>query len=251
MKIYLTLFYHLFSSSPLLIENNCKLKLLILIESNNEFERVKQKFKKFILKEAEFPDIDSGKEKQKTTESTITSNIKKYCVLFELLPSKIYYVPLFFAYNCKLYVTPQNLKYAPALVFDIKGYNLRKDDIKEVNCRRLPNFTNQDYSGETQNEDLLVGTNDIQFVKQLSLNVKSVKNVMPSMHANYRVKLFSPLKLINALPFEFRIDIDNEGTYSSAIKSGEVLYIHLQLSKLTKFQIHVTNYLGNKIKTPF
>jgi len=68
---------------------------------------------------------------------------------------------------------------------------------------------------------------------------------MPSMHANYKVKLFSPLKLINTLPFEFRVDIDNEGTFSTEIKSGETLYIHLQLSKLTHFQIHVANYLGN------
>ena len=63
------------------------------------------------------------------------------------------------------------------------------------------------------------------------------------MHANYKVMIYSPLKLINTLPFEFRIDIDNEGTYSTNIKSGESLYVHLRLTKLTKFQIHVTNYL--------
>ena len=67
---------------------------------------------------------------------------------------------------------------------------------------------------------------------------------MPSMHANYKVLLFSPLKLINTLPFEFRIDIDNEATYSTQIQSGESLYIHLKLSKLSSFQIHVNEYLG-------
>lgn len=55
--------------------------------------------------------------------------------------------------------------------------------------------------------------------------------------------VFSPLKLINTLPFKFRIDIDNESTYCTEIKSGESLYIHLRLSQLTKFQVHVSDYL--------
>ncbi len=228
-------------SSPLQIENNCKIKLLILVEITEEIEAHKSNFK--FIKEVEFPHTATYSNSHDSIQGEETK--KKYAVLFELLPTKIFYVPLYFAYNCKLFVTPQNLKYAPAFIFDIKGYNLRKDDVKEVNCKRLPELINNRPERKyVTSENILIETNDIQFIKQLTLNVKSFKNVMPSMHANYRVKLFSPLKLVNTLPFEFRIDIDKEGTFSTQINSGESLYIHLQLSKLTNFQIHVTNYLG-------
>jgi len=64
---------------------------------------------------------------------------------------------LYFAYNCKLFVTPQNLKYAPALIFDIKGYNLRKDDVKEVNCKRLPELMSDSReSNSSTSENVLV-----------------------------------------------------------------------------------------------
>jgi len=124
------------------IENNCKIKLLILVEFSEEMEISKDKFN--FIKEVEFADAQGAQA-------------KKYAVLFELLPSKIFYVPLYFAYNCKLFVTPQNLKYAPALIFDIKGYNLRKDDVKEVNCKRLPELMSDSReSNSSTSENVLV-----------------------------------------------------------------------------------------------
>ena len=207
-------------SSPLQVENNTKIKLLILTDVT---QQLKEKFND--LKELEFNDS------------------RKYAVIFELYPSKVYYVPLYLAYNCKIYTAPQNLQYAPALIFDIRGYNLRNDTVSQINCKRLsaPDDTVDSFE---QHENSLVETNDIQFIRQLSLNVKSFANSMPSMHANYKVMLYSPIKLCNVLPFQFRIDIDNEDSYSTVINSGESLYIHLQLSKLASFKVHVINYLN-------
>ncbi len=112
------------------------------------------------LKEIEMPEVVSYDEANLETSPAIT--MRRFAVLFELMPSKIFYVPLYFAYNCRLYIAPQNLKYFPSLVFDIKGYNLRKNDIKEVNCKRLPETidnTTVYENNEKQLEKLLVNKN--------------------------------------------------------------------------------------------
>ena len=65
---------------------------------------------------------------------------KLIAILFKLLPSKVYHVPLYVAYNCKIYVTPDVYDiYKPALVFDVRGYNLRLNDISEITCKRILN----------------------------------------------------------------------------------------------------------------
>lgn len=126
-------------SSPLQLENKCKIKLLILVELTEDLDRIKNKIN--IQKVVELPDSNSFKA-ENVQNNNLPNDVqnRKYGVIFELNPSKIFYVPLYFAYNCRLYIAPQSLKYAPALVFDIKGYNLRKDDVKDVNCKRLPNI---------------------------------------------------------------------------------------------------------------
>lgn len=135
-------------SSPLQIENKCKIKLLILVEMTNELSQMREKYD---FKEVDMPDLNAFKEEHASS----SNQMRKYAVLFELLPSKIFYVPLYFAYNCRIFTTPQNLKYAPSLIFDIKGYNLRKDDVKPITCKRLPNLPEQEFNC-ADNEKLLV-----------------------------------------------------------------------------------------------
>lgn len=124
---------------------------MILVDLTDSLNKMKSKFN--ILKEIQVPNVSVHDEAHDGPATETTS--RKYAVLFELLPSKIFYVPLYFAYNCKLYVTPQSLQYAPAQIFDIRGYNLRKDDVSEVNCKRLPTPDDADIDYEN-NEKLLV-----------------------------------------------------------------------------------------------
>lgn len=125
---------------------------MILVDLTDSLDKIKSKFN--IIKEVEVPNFNAHGEAH-DGPATEASSLRKYAVLFELLPSKIFYVPLYFAYNCKLYVAPQSLLYAPAQVFDIRGYNLRKDDVSEVNCKRLPTADDADIEYEN-NEKLLV-----------------------------------------------------------------------------------------------
>jgi hypothetical protein len=198
-------------SSPLQIENNSQLKLFIMIEiTENIKDELKQNSSRFnFIREIEF----SSDLFENASNPSISKRI--FGVVFLLEPAKVYYVPLYYAYKCKLYAAPQNLKYAPSLVFDIRGYNLRRDDINEVVCKRLNlNFdlntsilSNSTSSTLLQTEDIVSKTNDFQLMRQLSLNVELNKHVMPTMHANYKVHLFSPIKLFNSLPFDIRIDM--------------------------------------------
>lgn len=130
-------------SSPLQIENKCKIKLLILVELTEELNEIKSKFNfQREIEMQESPISCRTDELEPSAGNSIAGRVtRRFAVLFELLPSKIFYVPLHFAYNCRLYIAPQNLKYFPSLVFDIRGYNLRKDDVREVNCKRLPDPT--------------------------------------------------------------------------------------------------------------
>lgn len=125
-----------------------------------------------------------------TSNNIAGPKTRRFAVLFELLPSKIFYVPLYFAYNCRLYIAPQNLKYFPSLVFDIRGWNLGKDDIKEVNCKRLPDPTvpiDQETIYE-DNEKLLVSK--IPATETLKFDYKNKKFIalfFKGWHQRHRV----------------------------------------------------------------
>ena len=85
-------------------------------------------------------------------------------------------------------------------------------------------------------------------MKLLTFNVNSHKNVMPTMHANHRVILFTPIKLYNCLPFDIRIDIytqDNaqDSAYSTQLKQSENIHINLEYKKLDKFKLVIHDYL--------
>ena len=222
-----------------------------MIELDSKTEAIKSKFK--ILQEVKFTtQLDY-------LDSTPTE--KTYAVLYELLPSKIYYVPLYFAYRCRLYVAPKNLNYKPAQVFDIRGYNIIKDATSEVCCKRVPAQEQRNTSAFFDSkESFFVQANDFHLVRKLNINVKSHRNVMPSMHANFKVSLFSPIKLSNCLPFNIRVDVSNQVSsdldgqsqllnsqpqlYSASIDSGEASYIHLSRKSLENFKVHIIDYLG-------
>ena len=191
-------------SSPLQIENNTQLKLLIMVELTE-----KNRLKLHVLEEIQV--------KEKT-----------YAVIFHLLPSKIYYVPLYVAYSCKLYTTLDELKNSsapPGQIFDIRGYNLRLNEIEEIS------FVNE--SGE-----------DFQLIRTLNLNVRSHKNVMPQMHANYKVSIYSPIKILNCLPIAIRLDISDKDEDKLLLNPGEVLNSHLNRIKLSMCKINVVDYLN-------
>lgn len=159
-------------SSPLLIENNTKVKLYILVELNDRVAALKESLKQnlHLYEEVKFEDN------------------REFSIIFELLPGKIYYVPLTVAYNFKLYTTPNSQKYQPSLIFDIRGYNLRIDECTEVNCKRTTGVERGVAVVGSGEEAETVFDNDFYLTKQLCLNVRSKTNVIPAMHANYRVK---------------------------------------------------------------
>ena len=94
-------------SSPLQLENKCKIKLLILVELTEDLDRIKNKIN--IQKVVELPDSNSFKA-ENVQNNNLPNDVqnRKYGVIFELNPSKIFYVPLYFAYNCRLYIAPQS-----------------------------------------------------------------------------------------------------------------------------------------------
>jgi hypothetical protein len=206
-------------SSPLQIENYCQIRLLIMVE----------------IDEKKNPEIRSKINIIKEIKINESNDHKTYGIIFKLLPSKVFYVPLYAAYNCKLFATPDNDMYKPALIFDIRGYNLKIDVIKEVTCKKLSNNTSN---------QLLLLSNDFQLIRHSIINVRKHQQIMPTMSANRRICLYSPVKIYNSLPLSIRIDIDDESSYSTLIKPGESLNIHLSLSKLNNCRVHVINYLG-------
>jgi hypothetical protein len=195
-------------SSPLQIENYTQLKLLIMVEIT-EVNRGKLQ----IIEEVE-------------------SNEKRFAVIFHLIPTKTFYVPLYVAYNCKLYTAPEQLKSTPGLIFDLRGYNLRLNDPSDVNFKP---------SGEQQQQQQ---HDEFQLVKILNMNVRSHKNVMPAMHANYRVALYSPVKILNCLPFTVRLDVDDRPDDKLLLGAGEVLNVHVSRERLQACTLNVADYLG-------
>ena len=191
-------------SSPLLIENNTKVKLHVLIELNDRVAHWCPLLKRELTRYQEMSVANFGGPSEDT---------RRFALIFELLPGKVYYVPLVVAYNFKIYVTPNVSKHQPSLVFDIRGYNLRIDDSSEVCCKRVlgvesgravkPIASASASTAASATDPLRVVTetteesdesavvdNDFYLTKQLSLNVRSHKNVMPAMHANYKVRNF-------------------------------------------------------------
>jgi hypothetical protein len=212
-------------SSPLEIENNTQMQLYIMVEilESNEDELNNT----FIIDRVTF---------------NHESSTRHFAIIFELNPNKIYYVPLKYAYHYKLYTSPINLKYMPTLIFDIRGYNLRKDEITPLICKHISTIPDSD-------SDLNHLKSDFQLMKLLTFNVNSHKNVMPTMHANHRVILFTPIKLYNCLPFDIRIDIytqDNaqDSAYSTQLKQSENIHINLEYKKLDKFKLVIHDYLN-------
>lgn len=186
-------------SSPLLIENNTKVKLHVLIELNDRVAHWCGLLKRELSRYQEISVANFGGP---------TEDTRRFALIFELLPGKVYYVPLVVAYNFKIYVTPNVSKHQPSLVFDIRGYNLRIDDTSEVCCKRVfesgavkPSASSSSSTAATdplrvvtetteESDESAVVDNDFYLTKQLSLNVRSHKNVMPAMHANYKVIFF-------------------------------------------------------------
>lgn len=186
-------------SSPLLVENNTKVKLHVLIELNDRVAHWCGLLKRELSRYEEISVANFG--------GGPTEDPRRFALIFELLPGKVYYVPLVVAYNFKIYVTPNVSKHQPALVFDIRGYNLRIDDTSEVCCKRRvldesgaakPSASSSSSTAATdplrvvtettdESDESAVVDNDFYLIKQLSLNVRSHKNVMPAMHANYKV----------------------------------------------------------------
>lgn len=171
-------------SSPLQIENNSKVDLVVLIELNERVAHWKDTLKNELQRYEEIKLAGFGPSGNET---------RQFAIIFELLADKIYYVPLIVAYNFKIFITPNVAKYQPSLVFDIRGYNLRIDDPTEVCCAKIAKVGSTqpiqaDVSApEQKDNDESAFDNDFFLMKQLSLNVKSHKNVMPAMHANYKV----------------------------------------------------------------
>ena len=225
-------------SSPLQIENNTQIKLLILVEMTDQIKQNKLKYNITHTFRVSGDLFDNTYLKANEIKET-----REFGIIFELNPTKVYYVPLYFAYKCKLYTAPQNFKYAPSLVFDIKAYNFRKNEPSDVICRRIDKI----HSDLDTNFEF----NDFQIMKMLSLNASSHRNIMLTMHANYKVSLFSPIKLYNCLPFDVRVQIYGQEENhirpvecTTELKSGENFHINMSLNKLDKFNLHVENYLN-------
>jgi hypothetical protein len=211
-------------SSPLKVENNCQIKVNIYIEINDQISQ--QEMDKLII-------LSEFKAKERT-----------FGLLFRLLPGKIYHVPIYLAYKCKLYVTPDNELYAPSLVFDIRGYNFKTDDPTDVIMDRLVDHAIElpPSSSSSSSDTQLLNESDFQFVRLLRINVKSHKMSIPSMHANYTVALYPTLKISNCLPIQIRIDVDPAN--SILVNEGENLNVHFSRDRLKSCKICIVNYLG-------
>ncbi len=219
-------------SSPLQIENNCQIRLLIMVElDEKKHPEIRNKLNIIRV-------ITLAEQCNQTSPLTTTSDFtvkKAYGIIFKLLPAKIFYVPLYAAYNCKIYATPDNDNYVPALIFDIRGYNILKvDELKVITCKQIkPTESTSDRTS------LVLGNNDFELIKRSPLNVKKHRQIMPQMSANRRVCLYAPIKIYNSLPFSVRIDIDDVSP-CNMIEPGEVLNIHLSIKKLNTCRIHIS-----------
>ena len=194
-------------SSPLQIENYTQINLFVWVELTDILLQYKSKFSF----------IDQMKFGPKT-----------FAALFLLVPNKVYYVPLYVAYNCKIFVSPDNKLFAPSQVFDLRGYNLRVEDYSQIACQ---SFNNQQ---------------DFNLLRKLSLNVKSHRNVMPAMHANYRVMLYTSIRLVNSLPFMIRVDVDQDKKvlFNPIMEPGDILNLNLDPKNVSSIRIHLLNYLN-------
>jgi hypothetical protein len=88
--------------------------------------------------------------------------------------------------------------------------------------------------------------NDFSLLRKLSLNVRSHRNVMPAMHANYKVGLYTPIRLINSLPFQIRLDIDQDDQplFNPTLEPGDSLNLNLSSAHLRSCKVHLLNYLS-------
>ena len=207
-------------SSPLTVENNCQIKICILIELSDQISEADRE-KLNILQEMRIEE-------------------RTFALLFKLLPSKIYHVPLYVAYRCKLYCMPDNGLYAPSLIFDIRAFNFRVNEANDILLPRLSHSDTFDADQVKPDEAQLLNSSDFQFVRVLRL--KEHKMLLPSMHANYTVALYPSMKISNCLPIHLRFDV--ESNLSILVKDGESLNVHLDRSKLKQCKLHVTDYLG-------
>lgn len=199
-------------SSPLQIENKSKSELKILIKMSSDTENGLRVKKEDILKLKRNEDAD----------------FETFAQVFSLVPGKIYYVPCNFAYNYQIYSSPDPSQYYPSLLFDLRNYNLKTNVFDSVHFTRINEI-----------DDSFV------LLKQLTLNVKQYRYLMlPNMHCNYRILLYTPIVLVNSLPFSIRFDIDEQKSNSKTVESGHTLNICLPIEKLRNCKLYVDNYLG-------
>ena len=152
-----------------------------------------------------------------------------FAVVYTLLPGKVYYLPLNYAYHCQIYATPNPDSYAPSRIFDMRGYNFKIDHFEDIVCQRLdrtgPNtsINTSDTACEMKNFELL---------RKLTVNVRKHNTMVPNMNTNFNVILYAPFTLVNNLPFILRFDIDDKSSNSKEIKPGQSLNIYLPKNDL-------------------
>lgn len=254
-------------SSPLQIENETKLVLYVYIKITDKMLSNKAKWDledKLLVKidndgdtnvaAAEVSadaaiivtavaDVALGHENSISRLSPERNNSTNttYAQVFTLLPGKIYYVPLMYAYFCELYTSPDITRYEPSSIFNFRenNFNIGKEP-KQINCKR---FNVKSSISKTNLDDHHV---DFVLSRELVTNVKNSKIVMPALfklNCNYRCILHVPITILNSLPFVIRLNIDEKPYNSSDIKPGESLNLHLPREHASNCKIHVYQYL--------
>jgi hypothetical protein len=180
-------------SSPLQIENESKINLNVLIKLNSEME---SHMDEWCIAGAQIISIEKD------------DKLTRYACVFCLKPDEVYYVPLIYAYKCRIYVTPDVDKYLPTIVFDLRGYNMKINGLERIFCKSRATHSVTGLSSTTSIIDEQGVEQNFEILKQLSLNVTKHRNMMlPTLHANYRIVLHAPIIILNSLPFQIRIDV--------------------------------------------
>jgi hypothetical protein len=205
-------------SSTTQIQNETKVKLYILIKVTSEMLENKDKWniKGEILN---YPDAENSAESHRSS----------FALVYTLLPGKVYYLPLNYAYFCQIYTTPDLDLYGPSRIFDMRVDNFKVDHYEDIVCQCL-NTTDANASINTS--DTSIEMKNFELIRKPTVNVRKHNTMVPNMNTNFNIILYAPFTLINNLPFVLRFDIGDKSHNSKEIKPGQSLNIYLPKNDL-------------------
>ncbi|KAK6170959.1 hypothetical protein SNE40_019236 [Patella caerulea] len=177
--------------------------------------------------------VDISCKTEDLKQWTLTSHMAKtgeYTKLATISPDDVYYLPLFVAYNCPVFVTPSDLGYE-------QTYNSIwwKDLIQEKEKHKY--FICQSEDSEKKNFNMKVTCEEGDALKPV---VKIPRNV-----PYYNICLYPPVTLHNYLPYDINFSL--EGASMSSLTHGDQTPLYtVDLNKTSKLFLHISDYLGSE-----